>query len=91
MAEKVWWLTQASWEDRRGIKEWLTGRYPPGRAYKPTLDQLPLTRKIDLDVLRQANVPSFGSLERAIHFLVMHQTERGVVYPFPETPLDRLA
>ncbi len=70
-----------SWEARRGIKEWLSGHYPSGRVYKPTLDQLPLTRKLDFDVLRQANVPSFGSLERAIRFLRMHWGEPGMVYP----------
>lgn len=71
----------ASWEARRGVKEWLSKHYPPGKAYKPTLDQLPLTRKIDLDTLRQARVPSFGSLERAIQFLVAHQGQSGSVYP----------
>lgn len=70
-----------SWEARRGIKEWLSRHYPSGRVYKPTLDQLPLTRKLDLDVLRQANVPSFGSLERAMRFLTMHWGEPNRVYP----------
>jgi len=58
-----------SWEKRRGIKEWLTYHFPPGRSYKPTLDQLPMTRLIDFDVLRDADVPCFGTLERSVRFL----------------------
>lgn len=60
---------EGSWESKRGVKEWLTAHFPPGRAYKPTLDQLPLTRMIDLAMLRAADVPCFGTLERALTFL----------------------
>jgi hypothetical protein len=60
---------EESWEAKRGIKEWLTGRFPRGRSYKPTVDQLPMTRMIDFDRLRQAEVPCFGTLERALTFL----------------------
>lgn len=70
-----------SWEARRGIKEWLSKAFPAGKAYKPTLDQLPLTQKLDLDILRRAHVPCFGSLERAIEILLAHQGKPGVVYP----------
>lgn len=77
-----------SWEVRRGVKEWLSKHYPPQRVYKPTLDQLPLTRKIDLEVLRQANVPSFGSLERGIRTLLRHQGKSEVVYP-PSGPTEK--
>ncbi len=55
-----------SWEGRRGIKEWLSSRLPRGQAYKPTVNQLPMTRKIDIEMLRDADVPSFGSLERGL-------------------------
>lgn len=70
-----------SWEARRGIKEWLSAQRPRGRTYKPTVDQLPLTRQIDFAVLRGANVPSFGSLERAVQFLKSHWGQAGAVYP----------
>ncbi|HMV67275.1 MAG TPA: DUF4276 family protein [Myxococcota bacterium] len=70
-----------TWEARRGVKEWLSRRYPPGRSYKPTLDQLPLTRMLDLAVLRAADVPCFGTLERALDFLA--DAGPGEVYPRP--------
>jgi hypothetical protein len=57
------------WERKRGVKEWLSKHFDGGRSYKPTLDQLPLTRMIDLGLLRSADVPCFGTLERAIAFL----------------------
>ena len=55
----------------RGVKEWLTRHMPGGRAYKPTIDQLPLTRMIDFAAIRQASppLPCFGSLERSLQFL----------------------
>ena len=43
------------YEGVRGVKEWLSRHFPPGRSYKPTLDQLPLTRMIDF-----ARSPSVG-------------------------------
>ncbi len=72
----------AGWEVRRGVKEWLTQQLPLGRAYKPTLDQLPMTRMIDLDVLREAAVPCFETLERALGFLGRNFGGSGV-YPPP--------
>ena len=71
----------ASWEARRGIKEWLSGRFPQNRSYKPTLDQLPMTRMLDFDRLRNADVPCFGTLERALHFLTQPQGIRKVYPP----------
>jgi hypothetical protein len=70
-----------SWESRRGIKEWLSAQFPANRSYKPTLDQLPLTRLIDFRVLREAEVPCFGTLERALAFLA--EGSAGKVYPPP--------
>lgn len=70
-----------SWESRRDVKGWLTAHYPPGKAYKPTLDQLALTRMLDLDEVRTADVPCFGTLERALAFLREHWGEAGKVYP----------
>ncbi len=70
-----------SWESRRGIKEWLSGQLPRGRSYKPTVDQLPMTQGLDFQTIREADVPSFGSLERAIIFLAAHWQQAGMVYP----------
>ena len=70
-----------SWEARRGIKEWLSGQLPKGRAYKPTVNQLPMTRQIDFQALREADVPCFGSLERALLFLRDNFDTNGSVYP----------
>lgn len=69
-----------TWESRRGLKEWLTAHYPAGRSYKPRVDQLPLTRLLNLDRLSQSGVPCFGTLERALSFLVL-KTSEGGVYP----------
>lgn len=77
----------ATWESRRGVKEWLSAHFPPGKRYKPTLDQLPLTRLLDLPTLRAADVPCFGTLERALAFLDAHWEAPGGVYPPPPIPL----
>ncbi len=69
------------WEDRRGIKEWLSSHLPRGRSYKPTVDQLRLTRLIDFEAVRRAGVPCFGTLERALRFLARHLGRSGAVYP----------
>ena len=55
----------------RGAKEWLSRHMPRGRAYKPTLDQLPFTQRLDLTRLHAAaanNLSSFGTFERALRF-----------------------
>jgi len=69
-----------SWEARRGR---LSGQLPKGRAYKPSVSQLPMTQKIDLNLLRAADVPCFGSLERGLAFLMEHLAQTGLVYPRP--------
>lgn len=56
-------------EQVRGAKEWLSRRMTQGRRYKPTLDQLPMTRMVDFDRVRRAKLPWFGTLERALRFL----------------------
>lgn len=71
-------------ESLRGVKEWLSKHMPPGRAYKPTLDQLALARLVDFRMLREANpgLPCFGSLERAVRFLQNPQhSGKSDVYP----------
>lgn len=65
----------------RGVKEWLSKHFAGGKAYKPTLDQLPMTQMLDLPTLRAANVPSFGTFERALSFL--STASPGEVYPPP--------
>lgn len=74
----------SSWEARRGVKEWLSNQMPRGRSYKPTLDQLPLTRMIDFGLLRDAAVPCFGTLERALTFLDRSLGGSSSVYPPPD-------
>ncbi|MDD2765452.1 MAG: DUF4276 family protein [Opitutaceae bacterium] len=71
-------------EDIRGVKEWLSRHMPQGRSYKPTVDQLPLTRMIDLKVLRCSvpPLPCFGSLERALKFLA-EQIQTGCRDTYP--------
>lgn len=66
----------------RGVKEWLSKRFAPHRRYKPTLDQLPMTRMIDFPTLREAKLPCFETLERALRFLAENINGRGV-YPSP--------
>ncbi len=69
------------WEKKRDVKGWLSAHFPEGRSYKPTLDQLPLTRLIDIPALRAANVPCFGTLERALAFLATSFGAEGVYPP----------
>jgi Domain of unknown function (DUF4276) len=68
-------------ESIRGVKEWLSKHFAGGKAYKPTLDQLPMTQLLDLPTLRAADVPSFGTFERALRFL--SSAGPGEVYPPP--------
>lgn len=68
-----------NWEGRRDVKGWLSAHFPHNRSYKPTVDQLPLTRLIDFSLLREADLPCFGTLERAMAFL--GTAPPGDVYP----------
>lgn len=74
-------------EALRGVKEWLTHHMTQRKRYKPAVDQLPLTRMVDFDVVRQKGLPWFGSLERALTFLGEHLGEGGAAYP-PERTAD---
>jgi hypothetical protein len=69
-------------ESVRGVKEWLSSRFPQGKSYKPSLDQLPLTRLIDFELVRRSDLPCFGTLERALRFLATNPV--GVYPPLPE-------
>lgn len=73
---------QGAWESKRGIKEWLSAQFPPNRSYKPTLDQLALTRFLDFQLLREAELACFGSLERAL--ISLAGGSEGGVYPLPK-------
>jgi Domain of unknown function (DUF4276) len=67
-------------ESIRDVKGWLTRHFPPGRSYRPTTDQLPLTRMINFQILRESELPCFGTLERALRF-VASGAGPGAVYP----------
>lgn len=67
-------------ERTRGAKGWLSQQMPPGRSYKPTLDQLPMTRMLDFSQLRASGLPCFGSLERGLRHLG-ENLGTGAVYP----------
>jgi|HubBroStandDraft_6_1064221.scaffolds.fasta_scaffold219101_2 hypothetical protein len=56
-------------EEKRDAKGALTEHYPRGKAYRPSTDQLVLTRMLDFAMLRARNVRAFGTLERALRFL----------------------
>ncbi|MFN8556060.1 MAG: DUF4276 family protein [Dehalococcoidia bacterium] len=49
----------------RGAKEWLSRRLPPGRSYRPTVDQPGLTAAFDLDLARRRS-DSFDKCVREI-------------------------
>ncbi|MCO5169701.1 MAG: DUF4276 family protein [Planctomycetes bacterium] len=73
---------EGNYESVRDVKGWLSDHFPQGRSYKPTLDQLPMTRLIELEVLRTSGLPCFGTLERALTFLAQAVARSvGGVYP----------
>jgi hypothetical protein len=72
---------EGDFEAKRGVKEWLTSQMAEGRAYKPSVDQLPLTRMVDFALVREKGLPWFGTLERALEFLADHLGQSGTVYP----------
>jgi hypothetical protein len=72
---------EGDFEAKRGVKEWLTSQMPPGRAYKPTVDQLPMTRMVNFATIRARGLAWFGSLERALVFLQANLGKAGAVYP----------
>jgi hypothetical protein len=56
-------------EEMRGVKEWFTRNMPPGRAYKETSDQAPLSAIIDLRLAHERS-RSFRRLCHALEELV---------------------
>jgi hypothetical protein len=71
-------------EAKRGVKELLSTWFPPGKAYKPTLDQRAMTQMVDFPTLRSARAPSFGTLENALRFLASPPAGRRVYPPLKE-------
>jgi hypothetical protein len=69
-------------EANRDAKGIISDFMQDGRRYKPTLDQLPLTRMIDFDKLRDSMLPCFGTLERCLRHLSENHHRQGV-YPPP--------
>ena len=53
-------------EKIRNAKGMLSSFFPKNKIYKPKLDQLPLTRMIDFDLIRESGLPCYGTLERCL-------------------------
>ena len=71
-------------EGNRDVKGIISNFFPIKRKYKPTLDQLPLTRMIDFSLIREKGVPCFGTLERClIH--ISDNLGNSSVYPLSNT------
>jgi hypothetical protein len=68
-------------ESLRDAKGAISKLMPPGRAYKPTTDQLAFTRMLDFGRLRESGLPCFGTLERALAFLLDGHGQAGQVFP----------
>ncbi len=69
---------------KRRVSQLLEG---DGRRYKPTVDQKPLTRLVDFELVRSSGLPWFRTLERALRFLDANLGGRGV-YPPPPREAD---
>jgi len=67
-------------ETMRGVKEWLSRHFRDGRIYKETLDQLPMTRLIDLDTALPKS-RSLRRLEHAVAQLIENRNDAGFVSP----------
>jgi len=65
-------------ESARDAKKAVNRFLPPRRPYKPSTHQLALTRLLDLDALAGSGLPCYGSLERAMRFVL---TSPDGVYP----------
>ena len=71
---------EGDFERNRDAKGIMSQFFPPGKSYKPSLDQLPLTRLINFEILRQSELACFGTLERCLNHLANNQ-ENPTVYP----------
>ena len=68
-------------EQSRDAKKIVNRFLPRTSPYQPTTHQLALTRLLDFDVLRSSGLPCFGTLERALSFVL--DTPSGVYPPTP--------
>lgn len=67
-------------ETKRDAKGALNDLFPGQQIYKPTLHQLPLVSLCQMEWFERADLPSFGSLKRALKHL--HSPQSGnMVYP----------
>jgi Domain of unknown function (DUF4276) len=73
---------EGDFEQNRDVKGIISSFFPQNRKYKPTLDQLPLTRMIDFELLRESEVPCFGTLERCLKHIEQNLGSSSV-YPSP--------
>ena len=71
-------------EARVGVKGWITRQLPEGRIYKETLDQVAMTRLIDLEKARQRS----RSFRRLCHALeqAVKAIDSGLKLVTPTTP-----
>ncbi len=67
-------------EIKRDAKGLITQSLEGNRVYKPALDQLTLTQAMDINTLRNLNLPCYGTLERCISHLVNNKNQF-LVYP----------
>ena len=67
-------------EDIRNAKGMLSNFYPANKIYKPRIDQLPLTRLIDFNLIRKSGLPCFGTLERCLRHISLNMNKTSV-YP----------
>jgi hypothetical protein len=67
-------------ESKRDAKKELNDLFPGNMIYKPSIHQLPLTQLSKIEWLREAQLPCFGSLERALRHLA-HPQPGKICYP----------
>jgi hypothetical protein len=71
-------------EDKRDAKGALSDAIVNRAGYKPSTDQLALTEALDIEKLRQLEVPCFGTFERCILHLANNTGQFSV---YPKNPL----
>lgn len=78
----------AAWTGNPEVKRDAKGEVSAllGRRYKATIDQFALTRLLDFDALRRSGLSCFGTLERALGWLV--RAEAPGVYPPPRSAIE---
>jgi hypothetical protein len=67
-------------ESKRDAKGFLSDALISNSGYKPSIDQLALTQALDVKILRNLNVPCFGTFERCIKHLIENKGKFSV-YP----------